>query len=55
MVVAFFDLRVDAAHVDLRRDRRIFRMLPVDVDLAAEPCEFTMGGAEKLMHGETNR
>ena len=55
MVVAFFDVRVDAPHVNLRRDRGILRMLPVDVDLAAEPCEFTMGGAEKLMHGEANR
>src|ERR1700730_8650282 len=55
MVVAFFDLRVDAAHVDLRRDRGILRMLPLDVDLAGEPCEFAMGSAEKLMHGETNR
>jgi hypothetical protein len=29
-------------------------MLPVDVDLAIEPCELAMGSAEKLMHGETN-
>jgi len=55
MVVPFFDVRVDAAHVDLRGDRRILRMLAVDVDLAAESCEFAVGGAEKLMHGETNR
>jgi len=55
MVVPFFDVRVDAAHVDLRRDRRILRMLAVDVDLAAETCKFAMGGAKKLMHGETNR
>jgi len=55
MVVPFFDVRVDAAHVDLRGDRRILRMLAVDVDLAAESCEFAMGSAKKLMHGETNR
>jgi hypothetical protein len=55
MVVPFFDVRVDAAYVDLSRDRGIFRMLPVDIDLAAEPCEFTMSGAKKLMHGEANR
>ena len=55
MVVPFFDVRIDAAHVDLSRDRGILRMLPVDIDLTAESCEFAMGGAEKLMHGETNR
>ena len=55
MIVPFFDARVDAAHIDLRGYRGILRMLAVDVDLAAEPCEFAMGGAEKLMYGETNR
>ena len=55
MVVAFFNVRVDAAHVDLRRNRGILRMLTVDFDLTAESCEFSMGGAEKLMDGETNR
>ena len=55
MVVAFFDVRVDAPHVDLRCDRRILRMLAIDVDLTAESCEFAMGSAKKLMHGETNR
>src|SRR6266481_3331750 len=55
MVVAFFDVRVDAAHVDLRGDRRILRMLAIDVDLAAETCKFAVGGAEKLMHREANR
>ena len=54
MVVPFFDVRVDAAHMDLRGDRRILRMFAIDVDLAAETCEFAMGGAEKLMHGEAN-
>lgn len=55
VVVAFFDLRVDAAHVDLRGDRGILRMLSVDVDLTVESCEFAVGGAEKLMHREPNR
>ncbi len=55
MVVPFFDVRVDAAHVDLRGDRRMLRMLAIDLNLAAETCEFAMGGAEKLMHGEANR
>src|SRR5438046_5861357 len=55
MVVPFFDVRVDAAHIDLRRDRRILRMLAVDVDPTAESGEFAVGGAEKLLHGEANR
>ncbi len=55
MVVAFFDVCVDAADVDLRRDRGILRVLAVDLDLAAEPCKLAVSGAEKLMHGETNR
>src|SRR6478609_68845 len=55
MVVSLFNVRVDAAHIDLRGDRRILRMLAIDVDLAAETCEFALGGTEKLMHGETNR
>jgi len=55
MVVPFFDPRIDAAHVDLRGDRGILRMFAIDVDLAAETCEFAMSGAEKLMHGEANR
>ena len=55
MVVSFFNVRVDAAHVDLRGDRRILRMLAIDVDLAAETCEFALGGTQELMDGETNR
>jgi len=55
MVVPFFDVRVDAAHVDLRGDRRILRMLAIDLNLTAESCEIAVGGAEKLMHGEANR
>src|SRR5207249_12008750 len=55
MIVAFSNVRINAAHVDLRRDRGVLRMFAIDVDLAAETCEFAMGGAEKLMHGEANR
>jgi len=55
MIVAFFNVRINAAHVDLRGDRGVLRMFAIDVDLAAETCEFAMGGAEKLMHGEANR
>ena len=54
MVVPFSDVRVDAVHVDLRGDRRILRMLAVDVDLAAELGEFSMSRAEELMHTETD-
>ena len=55
MIVPLFDARVDAAHVDLCRDRGILRMLAVDLDLAAELREFSMGGAEELVHGESDR
>jgi len=55
MVVSFLNVRINAAHVDLRGDRGILRMFAIDLDLAAETCEFAMGGAEKLMHGEANR
>ncbi len=55
MIVSLFDPCVDAAHVNLRRNRGILRMLAVDVDLPAESCESAVGSAEKLMHGETNR
>ena len=54
MVVPFFNSRIDAAYVDLRGDRRILRMLAIDVDLAAESCEFSMSGAEKLMDTKAN-
>ncbi len=54
MVVAFFDVRVDAPHVDMGGDRGILRMLAVHVDFTAESCEFAVGGAEKLMHREAN-
>src|SRR5262249_82146 len=54
MIVPLFDARVDAAHIDLRRDRGILRLLAVDLYLAAESCEFPMGATQKLMHTKTN-
>jgi len=54
MVVAFFDARIDAAHLDLRRDPRILRMFAIDFDLAAEIRELAVSRTEELMHTETN-
>jgi len=36
MIVSLFDPRVDAAHIDLRRNGGILGVLAVDVDLAIE-------------------
>ena len=55
VVVPFLDVRVDAVHIDLRRDRGILRTLPIDIDFAAESREFSVGGTEELMHAEPNR
>ena len=55
MIVPLFDSRVDAAHINLRRDRRILGVVTVDFDLADELHEFSMGSSEKLMYGETDR
>ena len=55
MIVALFNLRIDAPHVDLRRDRGILRMFPIDFDPAAEARELAVSRAEELMHTETNR
>src|SRR5436309_2048099 len=52
MIVPFLDSCIDASHVDLRRDRRILRMVAIDLNFAIEPREFAVGGAEKLMHAE---
>ena len=54
MIVTFFDARIDAAHVDLRRDRGILRMLPIDLDRAAELREFSVSRAKKLVDVKTN-
>ena len=50
MIVAFFDARIDAPHVDLRSYRRILRMFPIDFDPAAEVRELAASRAEELMH-----
>src|SRR5439155_20012394 len=55
MIVALFDARIDAAHVDLRRHRRILRMLAVDVDLAIKLRELSLSRAYELIHTETDR
>ena len=55
VIVSLFDARVDAADIDLRRDRGVFRMLTINVDLATELREFSVGSSEKLVHRETNR
>src|SRR6266436_8621890 len=55
MIVALFDLCIDAAHIDLRRNRGILWMLAVDVDLAIKLRELSLSGAEELMHTETDR
>jgi len=55
MVVPFFDVCVDAAHVDLRGDRRILWMLAIDVNLAIKLREPSVRRAQELMHIKTNR
>src|SRR6266481_7203442 len=54
MVVAFDDSGVDAADIDFCHDRRFFRMLPVDVDLAVEFRELAMTCPEELVNSETD-
>src|SRR5215831_11096844 len=55
MIVALLYARVDAAHLDLCCDRRILRMLAIDINLAPKFRELSVRGAEELMHAETNR
>ena len=55
MIVPFFYARINAADVDLRHHRGILRMLAVDVDLAIELRELSLGRAKELMHTETDR
>ena len=54
MIVAFFDLGVDASNVNLRSDRGTFRTFPVDFDPAAEARKFAAGRAKELMHTESD-
>src|SRR6266513_141679 len=55
MIIALHNSRVDAADIDMCYDRRIFRMLPVDLDLAVEFGEPSVGRTEKLMNRKPNR
>ena len=55
MIVAFFDARIDAPHVDLRSDRRILRMFAIDLDPAAEARELAESRAKELMHTKPDR
>lgn len=50
MIVAFFDARIDALHIDLRSDRGILRMFAIDFDPAAEVRELAASRAEELMN-----
>ena len=54
MIVSLFDLCVDAAHIDLRRNGGILGVLAVDVDLAIELRELSMRGPQKLVHAKTD-
>src|SRR6266568_8052536 len=54
VIVSFNDSGVDAAHINSRNNRGIFRMLPIDVDFAIELRELAVGGGEELVNGETN-
>ena len=54
MIVALFDLRIDAPHVDLRSYRGILRMFPIDFDPAAEVRELAASRAKELMHTESD-
>lgn|SRR5581483_2063815 len=55
MIVSLSNARIDAAHVNLRRNRGILRMLAIDVYLAIKFREFSMRSSQELMHTETDR
>src|SRR5437764_15016246 len=55
MIVPFLDSCIDASHVDLRRDRRILGMVPVDDDFVIELRELAVGSAERPTHTEPER
>jgi hypothetical protein len=54
MIVTLFNPRIDAADVDLRRDRRVLRMFPINFNLAAEVRELAAGRTEELVHAEAD-
>ena len=55
MIVALFDSRVDAPHLDLRSYRRILRMFAINFDGAAEVGELAASRAKELMHTKSDR
>ena len=55
MIVALFDSRIDAAHLNPSRDGGVLRMLTVEVDAAGELRELAIGRAEKLMDPKSHR
>ena len=54
VIVALRDSGIDAADLDPRVHRRIFRMPTVDLDLSIEFSEFSTRSSEKLMNGKTD-
>ena len=54
MIVALFDLRIDAPHVDLRGHRRLLWMFLIDFDPAVEARELAASRAKELMNTEPN-
>ena len=55
MIIAFFDARIDAPYVDLRGDRGILWMFPIDFDPAAEARELAESRTKELMHTKPDR
>ena len=55
MIVALLDSGVDAADIDPCRDRRVSRVLTVDVDLAIEFGELSVRRAQKLVNRKPDR
>ena len=55
VIIALFDLRIDATHLDLRSDGGILRMFAIDFDLAAEIRELAVSRSEELMHTKADR
>jgi hypothetical protein len=53
MIVSLFDPCIDAAHVNLRCNGGILRMLSIDLYLATKLREFSVSGSQKLVHAET--
>jgi hypothetical protein len=54
MIVSLFDPCIDAAHVNLRCNGGILRMLSIDLYLATKLREFSVSGSQKLVHAEAD-